>query len=117
MFFSMLLAASSVAQAPPEKAFPEPMLGLVEACLADAVADDEVSQTKDSWKYICGGEPAEALWNHLVAIEVKSWEQVVSEGTWITREFPLGGCFRRVKDPDGQPATTGLSCSIWVPRK
>jgi hypothetical protein len=117
MSFSLFLAATVVAQTPAEKPFPEPMIGLVEACLLDAIELKEVSSTKESWKYICGGEPAEALWQHLESLDVTSWEQVVSEGTWLSRSFPLGGCFRRIKDPEGQPTTTGLSCTIWVPRK
>lgn len=114
---TIVLAAAVAAEAPAGKPYPEPTMALVEACLADAVADNEVTETADSWKYICNGAPARALWDHLEALRIEPWEQVVSEGTWQTREFPLGGCFRRVKDPEGKPTDSGLSCSVWVPRK
>lgn len=117
MLISILLSASAIAQTPSEKTFPEPTIGMVEACIINAVEANAVSRERESWKHICAGEPAEALWNHLVALDVPSWEQVVSEGTWLSRAFPLGGCFRRVKTPDGQPSSTGLSCTIWIPRK
>ncbi len=30
--------------------------------------------------------------------------------------FPMGGCFRQFKDADDKEATSGLSCTIWIPR-
>jgi hypothetical protein len=113
----ILLAAAPLVETPPEKPFPEPTPALIEACLEDAVERDLVTKTKDSWKYICADQTAEALWNHLAALKLESWEQVVPEGTWLSRQFPLGGCFKRVKNPDGTPATSGLSCTVWIPRK
>ena len=107
---SMVLAG--LAPAP----FPERTPGLIEACLANAVEEGEVSDTEDSHKYICSGEAAQRLWTFLEKAKVKTYEQDVDEGRWLGREFPLGGCFKRTRMPDGSPATTGLSCTVWIPR-
>ncbi len=117
MLTAVLLAAAAATQSPPEQPYPEPTIGMVEACLHSAVERDLVTKEDGRWKYMCTGQAAEALWNHLEALKRDSWEQVVPEGTWLSREFPLGGCFRRVKNPDGSAATSGLSCTVWVPRK
>lgn len=118
----ILLAAAAAAQSPVEGAPAEPTLGMVEACLADAVQERRVTKADEdgegrTWKYICDGEAAEVMWNHLASLDVKSWEQTVESGTWLSRDFPMGGCFRRIRNPDGTEATSGLSCSIWIPRR
>jgi hypothetical protein len=92
------------------------MPALMEACLADAVAAGDVTDTEDSHKYICGGDPAKQLWAFLERAKIHSYEQDTPEGRWLSREFPLGGCFKRIRLPDGTPASSGLSCTIWVPR-
>ncbi|MEG3181476.1 hypothetical protein [Sphingomonas sp. LT1P40] len=97
-------------------AFPEQVPGLTEACLEAAVAAGNVTDTDDSHKYICAGDTATRLWAFLERAEVRSYEQDTPEGRWLSREFPLGGCFKRVRLPGGEPATDGLSCTIWVPR-
>lgn len=117
MLLATLLATAAPAQKPADKPFPEPTLAMIETCLNHAVKMDMVTQDGDSWKYICGDEPAKVLWDHLVALKTKTWEQTVPEGIWLSREFPLGGCFKRLKKVDGTPAANGLSCTIWVPRK
>jgi hypothetical protein len=117
MLFPLLLSAAAAAQTLAEKPFPEPTPVLIEACLKEAIEQRYVSKTKDSWKYMCAGASADALWDHLVALDLGSWEQVQPGGTWLSRSFPLGACFRRVKDPDGQAVDTGLSCTVWIPRK
>lgn len=99
------------------EAFPERVPGMIEACLQAAVATGSVSQTEDSHKYICGGEPAARLWQYLEEAKLESWEQDTDdEGRWLSRSFPLGGCFKRVRNADGSVATGGLSCTVWVPR-
>jgi len=97
-------------------AFPEQMPALMEACLTAAVTSEEVTDTEDSHKYICTGDTAERLWAFLERAKIRSYEQETPEGRWLSREFPLGGCFKRVRLPDGAPASSGLSCTIWVPR-
>lgn len=96
--------------------FPEQVPGLMEACLIAAVAAGDVTETEDSHKYICGDDAAVRLWAFLESSKVRSYEQDTPEGRWLSREFPLGGCFKRVRLPDGERATDGLSCTIWVPR-
>jgi len=96
--------------------FPEQMPSLMEACLTAAVASEDETDTEDSHKYICAGDTAERLWAFLESAKIRSYEQETPEGRWISREFPLGGCFKRVRFPDGRPANSGLSCTIWVPR-
>lgn len=117
MDLSMLLSLALASDAAPEKPFPDPMPGMIENCLLNAVERKSVSKTEDSWKYICTNAPAEALWKHLVSLNIESWEQTVSNGTWVSRAFPLGGCFRQLKDSEGNTATDGLSCTVWIPRK
>lgn len=121
MVTMILLAAAAAAQTPAEAPQPEPTLGMVEACLRNAASEQRVSESDEegegrSWKYICQGEAAEAMWDLLVRQGVESWEQKVESGTWLSRDFPMGGCFRRIRNPDGTAATSGLSCSIWIPR-
>lgn len=97
-------------------AFPERMPGMIEACMTAAVAAEDVSDTDDSHKYICADNTAAQLWTFLERAKVPSYEQDTPEGRWLSREFPLGGCFKRLRMPDGTPARDGLSCTIWVPR-
>jgi hypothetical protein len=112
-----LLIASMVLTDPAPAVFPERVPGLIEACLANAAEAGEVSETDDSHKYICTGEAAERFWTFLERANVHSYEQNAGdEGYWLSRDFPLGGCFKRIRMADGSPATTGLSCSIWIPR-
>tara|TARA_B100000378_G_scaffold178910_1_gene144494 strand:+ start:288 stop:647 length:360 start_codon:yes stop_codon:yes gene_type:complete len=96
--------------------FPEKLPGLTEECLEDAVATGEVTDTDDSHKYICTGDTAAQLWAFLESADIRSYEQDTPSGRWLSREFPLGGCFKRTRLPDGEQASTGLSCTIWVPR-
>lgn len=117
MLVTMLTLAIALLLAGQEtKAFPEQVPGLMEACLADAVAAGDVTDTDDSHKYICGGNTAARLWAFLERAEIRSYEQNTPEGRWLSREFPLGGCFKRIRMPDGRSARAGLSCTIWVPR-
>jgi hypothetical protein len=112
----LLIAAMVIAEPAPAR-FPERVPGLIEACLANAVAEGEVSDTEDSHKYICQGETAQRFWIFLEEANVDAHVQDTGEeGRWLTRLFPLGGCFKRVRTADGSPAAEGLSCSIWIPR-
>jgi hypothetical protein len=112
-----LLIAAMVLTEPTPGAFPERSPGLIEACLAEAVAAGLVSDTDDSHKYMCAGEAADRLWNFLEQADIAAYVQDAGEdGHWLSRDFPLGGCFKRTRMPDGTPSTTGLSCSIWIPR-
>jgi len=111
------LIASMVLATPGPVAFPERVPELIEACLADAVASGEVSDTPDSHKYICGGDPAQRFWAFLEQANLSTREvDAGEEGHWLGRDFPLGACFKRTRMADGSPATAGLSCSIWIPR-
>ncbi len=101
---------------PEQRAFPEQVPGLIEGCLAAAIAENGVSETKDSHKYICGGDEAARFWAFLETARLPTFEQDTPEGRWLGREFPLGGCFKRVSLPDGRRSSDGLSCTIWVPR-
>jgi len=113
----MLIHAIALLLADPDTtAFPEQMPALMEACLTAAVAAGDVTDTEESHKYICSGEAATRLWGFLERSDVRAYEQDADKGRWLSREFPLGGCFRRVRLPDGAPASGGLSCTIWVPR-
>lgn len=113
---SLLIAAMILAE-PASAAFPERTPGLIEACLADAVETGQVSDTEDSHKYMCTGVAAERLWTFLEKAKVKAYEQDVGEdGVWLSRDFPLGGCFKRTRLADGSRTKTGLSCSVWIPR-
>jgi hypothetical protein len=108
---SLLLAPSAPAD------FPERAPALIEACLVEAVAEDRVSETENRHKYICAGPAAERFWAFLEQANVQPWEQDTgADGRWLSRGFPLGGCFKRIRMADGSPATDGLSCSIWIPR-
>lgn len=109
----VLLGAAPIADEPLAERVP----GMIEACLHAAVAADQVSETADSHKYMCTGRPARRLWDYLEAAGLPSWEQEVTEGRWLSRAFPLGGCFKELRGPDGAPSAGGLSCSIWVPRR
>ncbi len=96
--------------------FPEKVPGMIEACLMDAVGAGDVTDTKDSHKYICAGDAAAGLWAFLEKAKIPPYEQDTPEGRWLGREFPLGACFKRTRMPDGTAASEGLSCTIWVPR-
>ena len=113
----LLLIASMVLADSAPAAFPERVPGLIEACLANAVEEGQVSDTDDSHKYICMGEAARRFWTFLEQANVEAYEQDTGEeGHWLGREFPLGACFKRVRMADGSPATAGLSCTVWIPR-
>ena len=113
----LLLIAWMTLADPAPAAFPERTPGLIEACLANAVETGQVDDTEDSHKYICAGDAAERLWSFLEQAKIEPFEQDTgAEGRWLGREFPLGGCFKRSRMADGTPATTGLSCTIWIPR-
>ena len=113
----ILLIASMIVAETPAVPFPERTPALIEACLTEAVEASKVDVTKDSHKYICSGQSAERLWAFLEDTKIESYVQDAGdEGHWRTREFPLGGCFKRSRMADGSPATTGLSCTIWIPR-
>ncbi|EQB13844.1 hypothetical protein [Sphingobium lactosutens] len=96
--------------------FPERFPTLMEACLNTAVAAGDVTETEASHKYICGGDSAAQMWDFLQDAHITSYEQDTPQGRWLSRDFPLGGCFKRILNPDGERATNGLSCSIWIPR-
>jgi hypothetical protein len=52
-----------------------------------------------------------------VTAKIDSYEQDAGkDGRWLSRDFPLGACFKRVRMADGTGASTGLSCTIWIPR-
>lgn len=112
----LVVSAALLLAAPSRAVFPEQVPGLMEECLAEAVAAGDVSDTDDSHKYICAGDAARRIWAFLESARVSSYEQETPEGRWLSRDFPLGGCFKRVRLSDGSVASTGLSCTIWVPR-
>ena len=113
----LLLIASLAVADPAPAAFPERTPGLIEACLTNAIEEGLVSETDDSHKYICSGEVAERFWTFLEKAKVGAWEQDAGEdGHWLSREFPLGGCFKRTRMADGSPLKPGLSCTVWIPR-
>ena len=113
----ILLIASLVIAEPDVTALPERTPSLIEACLENAVETSDVTTTDDSQKYICSDQPAKQLWTFLEDAKIDSYEQDAgSEGHWLTREFPLGACFKRSRMADGTPTQTGLSCTIWIPR-
>lgn len=99
-----------------EPVFPERTPAMIEACLYEAVAANDVSMDDEAHKYICSGQVAQNLWNFLEEANVDSWEQTTENGVWLSRKFPLGGCFRRIRNVDGSAASDGLSCTIWIPR-
>ena len=114
--FIMLILPFALLSAAIDKPFPEQMPVFMEACLGEAVDAGYVSDTEESHKYICAGKAADNLWAFLERYRIESYEQDTPEGKWLGREFPLGGCFKRVRMPDGGPLVPGLSCTIWVPR-
>ncbi len=109
-----LIAVAIVDPAP--TAFPEQVPAMIESCLAEAIAQRDVFQTEDNHKYICTGDPAVRLWRFLEGAKVAAYEQDTPEGRWLSRDFPLGACFKRIRMADGGPLREGLSCTIWVPR-
>lgn len=112
----LLAMVASVTQ--PDAKFPERTPQLIEACLLQAIESNHVEDTNQSHKYICSGSAAERLWTFLEEAKIESYEQDAgSDGHWLSRDFPLGGCFKRLRMADGTRATTGLSCTIWVPRR
>jgi len=113
----LLVASMFLANAAPGD-FPEKTPGLIEACLTNAIETGEVSKTEDSHKYMCSGEAAERFWAFLEEAKIEPYEQDAGKnGHWLSREFPLGGCFKRVRMADGSPLKPGLSCSVWIPRQ
>jgi len=112
----LILAAALLFADSDTTPFPEQVPGLMEACVTAAVAAGDVSDTDDSHKYICADETAVRLWTFLERAKIRSYEQDTPEGRWLSRDFPLGGCFKRLRMPDGTAASDGLSCTIWVPR-
>lgn len=112
----MPLLALFLTAAAADPPFPERVPGLIEACLTRAVTTGMVSEEPEKHKYICNGAPAQALWDWLEAAKLPSWEQDVPEGRWLSRQFPLGGCFKRVRGADGAAPAPGLSCTVWIPR-
>ena len=115
----MFLLITALAMADqPASAYPERTPELIERCLLEAVEAGSLENTIDSYKYICAGPSAEQLWTFLEDAKVASYEQDAgAEGHWLSRDFPLGGCFKRTRLADGSPAIDGLSCTIWIPRK
>lgn len=114
----MLIPAIALLVAEPATPeFPEQVPGLMEACLADAILKDNVTETDDSHKYICSGDTAARFWNFLELAKVHASEQdTAEEGRWLSRYFPLGGCFKQIRLSNGKAGGGGLSCTIWVPR-
>jgi hypothetical protein len=111
MTFWLFLAIQSGAPA-----FPEQTPALIEACLNEAVAENSVTADDGVYKYICSGPIAQDLWNYLESENIPSWEQTTDSGVWLSRTFPMGGCFKRLRLTDGSVAAGGLSCTIWIPR-
>lgn len=112
----MITLAIALFAAASDKPFPEQVPVLMEACLGEAIDAGYVTDTDDNHKYICSGQAADKLWAFLERHKIQSYEQDTPEGTWLSREFPLGGCFKRVRMPDGGPVVEGLSCTMWIPR-
>ena len=114
----MLLIASMFLANPAPGDFPERSPGLIEACLTNAIETGEISEKEDSHKYICTGEAAERFWAFLEEAKIKPYEQDAGEeGHWLSREFPLGGCFKRIGMADGSRLEPSISCSVWIPRQ
>ena len=112
-----LLIASLALAEPAADRFPERTPALIQACLDRAVEAGMVRESEDSHKYMCGGEIAERFWTFLEVVKEHEFEQDTgAEGRWLSRSFPLGGCFKRTRMADGSPATDGLSCTIWIPK-
>ncbi len=112
LLMTVNLAAAEIAEDP---VYREKMPEMMEACLEAAVDQERVTQTDTDHKYICDGHPAEELWQFLEAANIPSYEQQADAGTWLSREFPLGGCFKLLSNDDGSDAN-GLSCTLWIPR-
>ncbi|MBA4748083.1 MAG: hypothetical protein H2056_05160 [Sphingopyxis sp.] len=108
---TLLFFAALTTEAP----FPERTPGMIEACIYAALVADNVTKERDDYKYICGGEVAQQLWDYLENAKVEASEQTTENGVWSSRYFPLGGCFKRVQNVDGSVATSGLSCTVWIP--
>lgn len=49
-------------------------------------------------------------------IALASLVAVAASQTLPEPAFAIEGCFRQLKDADGKEATSGLSCTIWIPR-
>lgn len=98
-----------------EAAFPERTPGMIEACINEAVESERMSKEGGDYKYLCGDEVAQQLWDYLESAKIEASEQTTENGTWSSRYFPLGGGFKRVRNVDGSAATSGLSCTIWIP--
>jgi hypothetical protein len=113
----MLLIAAIAFAEPAASEFPERTPQMIEECILDAVEKTQVEDVKESHKYICSGPPAERFWTFLETAKIASYEQDAGpDGHWLSREFPMGGCFKRLRTAEGAPATKGLSCTIWIPR-
>jgi hypothetical protein len=113
----LLLIAAMLLADPAPAAFPERSPHLIEACIADALKEGRVSDTEDSHKYICADEAAERFWAYLEEAGIEAIEQDAgAEDYWLTRDFPLGACFKRTRMADGSPLEAGLSCTVWIPR-
>ncbi|WP_326523096.1 hypothetical protein [Sphingomonas sp.] len=113
----MLAIIASLLLAQTGDPFPERSPGLIQACLQSAAEAGEVGDTDRGTKFMCVDESAAQLWAFLEQAKVEAWEQDTgAEGVWLSRAFPLGGCFKKLRDSDGAEATSGLSCSIWIPR-
>lgn len=112
----MLIFPLALLAAATDKPFPEQVPVFMEACLGEAMRAGYVSDTEESHKYICSDDAADKLWAFLERHKIASYEQDTPEGKWLSRDFPLGGCFKRVRMPDNAPLVEGLSCTIWVPR-
>lgn len=110
MPFWLFLAIQSTAPV-----FPEQTPGMIEACLNEAAAENNVTADQGMYKYICSGPVAQDLWSYLENENIPSWEQTTDSGVWLSRRFPMGGCFKRLRLTDGSAAAGGLSCTIWIP--
>lgn len=95
-----------------EAAFPERTPGMIKACIVEAISSDTMSKEGNDYKYICGDETAQQLWDYLENAKIEASEQTTENGVWSSRYFPLGGCFKRVRNVDGSSAVSGLSCTV-----
>lgn len=109
MFWALLATLSA------EPPFPERIPSMIENCIHAALESRTLSKEDGSHKYICGGQVAEEFWDYLEKKHVEASDQTTDNGIWSSRYFPLGGCFKRVRNLDGTSATGGLSCTIWIP--
>jgi hypothetical protein len=99
-----------------ETSFPERMPSMMESCINQAVTSGEVSENRKDHKYICSGQFAQDIWDYLENAKIESWKQTTENGIWLSRDFPMGGCFKKIRNSDNSTASNGLSCSIWIPR-